>query len=198
MQITRAEIIAVTLLIHQSLWPFRPLLWILQSGCQPYAQADHNQRPAVKPRYCCNRSIAWRISPRSIIGKAPAHNLLQCHSVLTFSRCLSGQAACGRSWQERSWRSQRVDWVLRFAWQVCEGDQIISTLPYNDVLIAGFLTSVIVLSIYASFIEERLTLIIDFYHLLLRLLAAKRLISRQWVSTDVADKHARYISEIAT
>ena len=24
----------MTLLIHQSLWPFRPLLWILQSGCQ--------------------------------------------------------------------------------------------------------------------------------------------------------------------
>ena len=34
----QAEIIAVTLLIHQSLWPFRPLLWILQSGCQPYAR----------------------------------------------------------------------------------------------------------------------------------------------------------------
>ena len=26
----------------------------LQSGCQPYARTDHNQRPAVKPRYCCN------------------------------------------------------------------------------------------------------------------------------------------------
>ena len=21
---------------------------------QPYARTDHNQRPAVKPRYCCN------------------------------------------------------------------------------------------------------------------------------------------------
>ena len=29
-------------------------LQILQSGCQPYARTDHNQRPAVKPRYCCN------------------------------------------------------------------------------------------------------------------------------------------------
>ena len=48
-------------------------------------------------------------------------------------------------------------------------------------------------------IEERLTLIIDFYHLLLRLLAAKRFDKRtNRVSTDVADKHARYISEIAT
>ena len=47
-------------------------------------------------------------------------------------------------------------------------------------------------------IEERLTLIIDFYHLLSGFLAAKRLISEPIESsTDVADK-TRYISKIAT
>ena len=40
-------------------------------------------------------------------------------------------------------------------------------------------------------IEERLTLIIDFYHLL-QLFAVKRLISEPISRTDVADKHARY------
>ena len=38
-------------------------------------------------------------------------------------------------------------------------------------------------------------LIIDFYHLHPAFLAAKRLIQTNRVSTDVADKHARYISE---
>ena len=55
-------------------WPFRPLLWILQSGCQPYARTDHNQRPAVKPRYCCSGRLpdgyhhdqSW-VSIRSLI-----------------------------------------------------------------------------------------------------------------------------------
>ena len=47
-------------------------------------------------------------------------------------------------------------------------------------------------------IEERLTLIIDF-HLLLQLFSSEAFIKRtNRVSTDVADKHARYISEIAT
>ena len=45
-------------------------------------------------------------------------------------------------------------------------------------MISGFLTSCYqFLLIPRQHIEERLTLIIDFYHLLLRLLAAKRLIS---------------------
>ena len=47
-------------------------------------------------------------------------------------------------------------------------------------------------------VEERLTLIIDFYHLLLRLFSSEAFDKRtNRVSTDVADKHARYISEIA-
>ena len=36
-------------------------------------------------------------------------------------------------------------------------------------MISGFLTSVIVFRLLFQHIEERLTLIIDFYHLLLRL-----------------------------
>ena len=52
-----------------------PLLWILQSGCQPYARTDHNQRPAVKPRYCCNGRLpdrditdqSWVNAMRSLI-----------------------------------------------------------------------------------------------------------------------------------
>ena len=43
-------------------------------------------------------------------------------------------------------------------------------------------------------IEERLTLIIDFYHLL-RLFSSEAFDKRtNRVGTDVADKHARYIS----
>ena len=45
-------------------------------------------------------------------------------------------------------------------------------------------------------IEERLTLIIDFYHLLLRLCSEALLKRTNRVSTDVADKHARYIAEL--
>ena len=49
------EIIAVTLLIHQSLWPFHARFFeFCNQAVQPYARTDHNQRPAVKPRYCCN------------------------------------------------------------------------------------------------------------------------------------------------
>ena len=66
-------------------------------------------------------------------------------------------------------------------------------------MISGFLTSVISSLRPRQHIEERLTriLIIDFYHLLLRLFVAKRCVADNRVSTDV-DKHARYISEIAT
>ena len=65
-------------------------------------------------------------------------------------------------------------------------------------MISGFLTSVIGYR-PRQHIEERLALIIDFYHLLSGFLAASVLISEPIESsTDVADKHARYISEIAT
>ena len=50
MQITRAEIIAVTLLIHQSRLTVPPAsLNFTNRAVQPYARTDHNQRPAVKP-----------------------------------------------------------------------------------------------------------------------------------------------------
>ena len=62
-------------------------------------------------------------------------------------------------------------------------------------MISGFLTSVISSLRPRQHIEERLTLIIDFYHLL-RLFSSEAFDKRtNRVSTDVADKHARYISE---
>ena len=66
-------------------------------------------------------------------------------------------------------------------------------------MISGFLTSVISSLRPRQHIEERLTLIIDFYHLLLRLFAAKRAVANQSSQYRCShDKHARYISEIAT
>ena len=63
-------------------------------------------------------------------------------------------------------------------------------------MISGFLTSVISSLRPRQRIEERLTLIIDFYHLL-RLFSSEAFDKRtNRVSTDVADKHARYISEL--
>ena len=65
-------------------------------------------------------------------------------------------------------------------------------------MISGFLTSVIS-SLRPRAIEERLTLIIDFYHLLPGFFSSEAFDKRTTeASTDVADKHARYISEIAT
>ena len=59
-------------------------------------------------------------------------------------------------------------------------------------MISGFLTSVISSLRPRQHIEERLTLIIDFYHLL-RLFSNEAFDKRtNRVSTDVADKHARY------
>ena len=65
-------------------------------------------------------------------------------------------------------------------------------------MISGFLTSVINSLRPRQHIEERLTLIIDFYHLLSLFSSEAFIKANQSVSTDVADKHARYISEIAT
>ena len=67
-------------------------------------------------------------------------------------------------------------------------------------MISGFLTSVISSLRPRQHIEERLTLIIDFLPSSTpAFLVQKRLISEPIESvTDVADKHARYISEIAT
>ena len=62
-------------------------------------------------------------------------------------------------------------------------------------MISGFLTSVISSLRPRQHIEERLTLIIDFYHLLLGFFSSEAFDKRtNRVSTDVADKHARYIN----
>ena len=68
-------------------------------------------------------------------------------------------------------------------------------------MISGFLTSVINSLRPRQHIEERLTLIIDFYIFYSGFLAAKRLMrkdqSSQW-EVLLRYKHARYIGEIAT
>ena len=66
-------------------------------------------------------------------------------------------------------------------------------------MISGFLTSVNVLR-PRQHIEERLTLIIDFtiFYSGFFSKAAASISEPIELGTDVADKHARYISEIAT
>ena len=64
-------------------------------------------------------------------------------------------------------------------------------------MISGFSTSVIALR-PRQHIEERLTLIIDFYHLLLRLFSSEAFDKRTTEPHDVADKHACYICLDAT
>ena len=44
----------------------------LQSGCQPYARTDHNQHVDGEAQILLQRSIYWRISPRSIAVKRHA------------------------------------------------------------------------------------------------------------------------------
>ena len=65
-------------------------------------------------------------------------------------------------------------------------------------MISGFLTSVISSLRPRQHIEERRPRLL-ISHLLLRLFSSEAFDKRtNRVSTDVADKHARYISEIAT
>ena len=71
MRVARAEIIAVTLLIRSSCKPFSARFFeFCNQAVSLMLRTDHNQRPAVKPRYCCNGRLPD--GPyRSIIGKAP-------------------------------------------------------------------------------------------------------------------------------
>ena len=96
MQITRAEIIAVTLLIHQSLLTVPPASLNFAIRLSALYSGQYNQRPAVKPRYCCGQATQPDVI-RSIIGKTP-RSLICCGTQRhDFSeRSLSGQAACGR------------------------------------------------------------------------------------------------------
>ena len=87
---------------------------------------DHNQRPAVKPRYCCNGRLpdgyhhdqSWWRHTHPICCNATASDFSE--------RSLSGQAACGRhptSRKEAGSVRRLLIWVLGLAWQVCEGDR---------------------------------------------------------------------------
>ena len=90
-----------------------------QSGRQPYARTDHNQRPGSEAQILLQRSIAWRISPRSIIGKAP-RSLICCNATASWlpREKSSGQAACGRhptNGKEAAERSAPVDLSFGFS-----------------------------------------------------------------------------------
>ena len=141
MQITRAEIIAVTLLIHQSLTvPPASLNFAIRLSA--LCSNSHNQRPAVKPRYCCNGRCLTDITTINLF-KVKRHtllNLLQCHSVLTFRREVFQAkllAVTSTNGKEAGSVRRLLIWVLGLAWQVCEGDQIVQWLSstfYNVTL----------------------------------------------------------------
>ena len=144
---------------------------------------------------------AWRISPRSIIGKAPRSLICNATASWLFRRSLSGQAACGRHPTNGKEAGSVRRLLVRF--QVCSrvrwSDWSLVTIARDGVItmISGFLTSVI------SSLRPRQhsqTPYVDYWFLpssTPAFLAAKRFIKRtNRVSTDVADKHARYISEI--
>ena len=108
-----------------NLWPFRPL-WILQSGCQPYARTDHNQRPAVKLRYCCNGRLPDGYHHDQSVGKAP-RSLICCNaSVPTFRREVfqAKLLAVGIPPTGKKLVASGACWFeFCLAWQVCEGDR---------------------------------------------------------------------------
>ena len=88
MQITRAEIIAVIGFTSISLTvPGQARFFeFAQSGRQPYARTDHNQRPAAVSDIAATVDCLTDITTINH-SKAPRPlNLLQCHSVLTFAR----------------------------------------------------------------------------------------------------------------
>ena len=114
---------------HTSISTVPPFCWILQSGCQPPYRTVLYWRPAVKPRYCCNGRFAWRISPRSIIGKAP-RSLICCNATASWlfgeRKSLNKLLAVSIHQREEAGSVRRLlIWVLGLAWQVCEGDQVI-------------------------------------------------------------------------
>ena len=74
----QSEIIAVTLPYINLSDRSARFFEFLQSGCQPYARTDHNQRPAVKPRYCCNGRLPDGYH-HDQSGKAP-RSLICCNA----------------------------------------------------------------------------------------------------------------------
>ena len=152
MQITRAEIIAY-LLIHQSLWPFRPRFWILQSGCQPYARTDHNQRPARwSPDIAATVDCLTDITMINHRCKAP-RSLICCNATASWlfrrevfqAKLLGGRHPTNG--KEAGSVRRLLIWVLGLAWQVCEGDrsnqQIALRSQWRHIHDFCFLTSVI-------------------------------------------------------
>ena len=173
MQITRAEIIAVTLPTSIS-DRSGPLLWILQSGRRlmleltitsarqwsPYIAATVdcltdittiNHRVAPRSLICCNATASWLFHREVFQAK-----LLAVGIPLTEKKLV----ASGACWFE-----------FCLAWQrLREGDRTVIALRLQWRHNYDFcLTSVISSLRPRQHIEERLTLIIDFYHLLLRL-----------------------------
>ena len=84
---------------HTSISLTVPPAWILQSGCQPYARTDHNQRPAVKPRYCCNGRLPDGYHHDQSPGKAPRSSIccIATASWLFGEKSFSQAAAVGNS-----------------------------------------------------------------------------------------------------
>ena len=118
-------------------------------------------------------------------------------------RSLWSQAACGKASHQREEAvvaSAPVDLSLGLAWQVCEGDQVVVIalrLQWRHNHDFGSRRPLSIPSNHASISRNALRWLL--VSTILLFLAAKRFDKRtNRVSTDVADKHARYISEIAT
>ena len=87
-----------------------------------FSGRSHNQRPAVKPRYCCNGRLLTDIHHDQSPLSATLLNLLQCHSVLTFRREVfqAKLLAVGiHNGKEAGSVRRLLIWVLGLAWQVC-------------------------------------------------------------------------------
>ena len=175
MQITRAEIIAVTL-AHTSIsdrsarffefcnQAVSLMLELTITSARQWSPdiaatvdcltdiTTINHGGAPRPLICCNATASWLFGEKS-----------------------SGQAACGRhptNGKEACASGRLLIWVLGLAWQVCEGDR---SNQLNSLRLQWRHKPWLVFwrpsvpSRPRQHIEERLTLIIDFYHFLLRL-----------------------------
>ena len=121
------------LLIHQSLRTVPARFFeFCTVGCQPYARTDHNQQPGRKPALL-QRSIAWRISPRSIIGKAP-RSLICCTPASWLGEKSSGRCFAGIPPTGKKLRPAPVDLSFGLAWQTVRVIGVISKNIYNDVI----------------------------------------------------------------
>ena len=199
MQITRAEIIAVTLSyinLSDRSARFEFCNQAVSLMLELTITSARQWSPDIAATVDCLTDIT------TINHRQSATLLICCNATASrlFERSLSGQAACGRhptNGKEAGKGPAPVDLSFGLAWQVCEGDRsncVNSFLRFHSrrrqPWFLVFWRPLSVPSDHAS-IEERLTLIIDFYHLLLRLFCSEAFDKRtNRVSTDVADKHA--------